>query len=384
MRWMACWMVWIALLTASASAQVQGAVQWPDPTQEQSYTWHLASSEEPTGANTDYRTVTPGQTLTLLDEDGPGMISHLWFTIGSPEPYHLKRIVLRIYWDGEESPSVETPIGDFFGLGNGEYFSWNSAMLSVGNSRAMNSFFPMPFQHHARITVTNDGKMTLSNLYYNIEYRKYPRALPAGTLYFHAQYRQAQPNHGWTNQWYANGDPLINYKRNLDGKDNYTWFEAQGHGQFIGVTMSILQNQDGWWGEGDPMFFIDGQSPPVIGTGSEDYFLGAWDFGGVSFSYPLYGAPVVGKEFAGERWSVYRFHLDSPIPFTKSMKATIEHGHANARSDNFYSVAYWYQAEPHMPFPPLPSMDDRIPTLEIVGGPGNAGAGRPDTGLSPR
>jgi hypothetical protein len=355
-------MVWIALLTASASAQVQGAVQWPDPTQEQSYTWHLASSEEPTGANTDYRTVTPGQTLTLLDEDGPGMISHLWFTIGSPEPYHLKRIVLRIYWDGEESPSVETPIGDFFGLGNGEYFSWNSAMLSVGNSRAMNSFFPMPFQHHARITVTNDGKMTLSNLYYNIEYRKYPRALPAGTLYFHAQYRQAQPNHGWTNQWYANGDPLINYKRNLDGKDNYTWFEAQGHGQFIGVTMSILQNQDGWWGEGDPMFFIDGQSPPVIGTGSEDYFLGAWDFGGVSFSYPLYGAPVVGK----------------------SMKATIEHGHANARSDNFYSVAYWYQAEPHMPFPPLPSMDDRIPTLEIVGGPGNAGAGRPDTGLSPR
>jgi hypothetical protein len=376
--------VWIALLTATASAGAQTPVQWPDPTQEQTYTWHLASSQEPTGANTDYRTITPGQTLTLLDEDGPGMISHLWFTIGSPEPYHLKRIVLRIYWDGEESPSVETPIGDFFGLGNGEYFSWNSAMLSVGNSRAMNSFFPMPFQHHARITVTNDGKMSLSNLYYNIEYRKYPRPLPASTLYFHAQYRQAQPNHGWTSQWYSNGDALINYKRNLDGKDNYVWFEAQGHGQFIGVTMSILQNQDGWWGEGDPMFFIDGQSPPVIGTGSEDYFLGAWDFGGASFSYPLYGAPVVGKELAGERWSVYRFHLDSPIPFTKSMKATIEHGHANVRSDNFYSVAYWYQAEPHMPFPPLPSMDDRVPTLEIVGGPGNAGAGRPDTGLSPK
>jgi hypothetical protein len=120
------------------------------------------------------------------------------------------------------------------------------------------------------------------------------------------------------------------------------------------------------------------------GTGSEDYFLGAWDFGGASFAYPLYGAPLVGKELAGERWSVYRFHLDSPIPFTKYMKATIEHGHANARSDNFYSVAYWYQKEPHEPFPPLPSMDDRIPTLEVVGGPGNEGAGHPPTGLSPK
>ncbi len=382
MRWIAC----ITLLTLGTclQARAQAAASWPDITQEQAYTWHLASSQEPTGANVDYRAITPGQTLTLLDQDGPGAISHLWFTIGSPEPYHLKRIVLRIYWDGEESPSVEAPIGDFFGLGLGEYYAWNSAMLSVGNARAMNCFFPMPFQHHARVTVTNDGKMTLSNLYYNIEYRTYTKPLPAGTLYFHAQYRQAQPNHGWTNQWYENGDALINYKRNLDGKDNYVWFEAKGRGQFVGVTMSILQNQDGWWGEGDPMFFIDGETSPVIGTGSEDYFLGAWDFGGAPFSYPLYGAPMIGKELAGERWSVYRFHLDSPVTFTKSMKASIEHGHANVRSDNFYSVAYWYQTEPHQPFPPLPSMDDRIPTLEVVGGPGNAGAGKPDTGLSPK
>ncbi|HEV2280692.1 MAG TPA: glycoside hydrolase family 172 protein [Acidobacteriaceae bacterium] len=369
-----------------ATAAAQSVTQFPDPTQQQNYTWHLVSSAEATGGNADFRTVTPGQTLTIFDADGPAVISHLWFTISDPEPYHLKRIVLRIYWDGEESPSVETPIGDFFGLGLGEYFNWHSEMLSVGSSKALNSFFPMPFQKHARITITNEGKMTLSSLYYNIEYRSYPHPLPAGTLYFHAQYRQAQPNHGWTNQWYENGDPLVNYRRNLDGKDNYVWMEAGGRGQFVGVTMSILQNQDGWWGEGDPMFFIDDPDKPIIpsGTGSEDYFLGAWDFGGFPFAYPLYGAPIVGKELAGQRWSVYRFHLDSPITFTKYFKATIEHGHANDRSDNFYSVAYWYQTEPHKPFPPLPSMDDRIPTLEITGGPGNTDRNQPNTGLTPK
>lgn len=374
------------VIVAATSFAAQSVTQWPDPAQEQAYAWHLVSSADATGGNADYRTVTPGQTLTIVEADGPGVISHIWFTINDPEPYSLKRIVLRMYWDGEDSPSVETPIGDFFGLGLGEYFNWHSEMLSVGSRNAMNCFFPMPFQKHARITITNDGKMTLSNLYYNIEYRSYQHPLPAGTLYFHAEYRQAQPNHGWTNQWYENGDPLVNFKRNLDGKDNYVWFEAKGRGQFVGVTMSILQNQDGWWGEGDPMFFIDDPDKPQRfgGTGSEDYFLGAWDFGGVSFSYPLYGAPVVGPEVAGGRWSVYRFHLDSPITFTKYMKATIEHGHANDRSDNFYSVAYWYQTEPHMPFPPLPSMDDRIPTLEIVGGPGNSGANQPATGLSPK
>lgn len=376
-----CWMGVMALC-----AQGQTSAWMPDLTKQQTYTWHHASSAEPTGANVDYRTVTPGETLTVLDTDGPGEISHIWFTISSSEPYHLKRLVLRMYWDGEKDPSVETPIGDFFGLGLGISFSWQSELLSVGNNQAMNSFFPMPYQKHARITVTNEGKESVASLYYNIDYRTYPEPLPAGTLYFHAEYRQAQPNHGWTNQWYENGDPLVNYKRNLDGKDNYVWFEAKGHGQFVGVTMSILQNQDGWWGEGDPMFFIDDATKPVLpgGTGSEDYFLGAWDFGGSSFAYPLYGAPVVGKELAGERWSVYRFHLDNPITFTKYMKATIEHGHANHRSDNFYSVAYWYQAEPHEPFPPLPPMDDRIPTIQVVGGPGNGEAGKPSTGLSPK
>ena len=360
--------------TLTTGSYAQETAWQPDPTRQQTYTPHRVSSTDPTGANADSRKVAPGATFTVLDADGPGTISHIWFTIADNEPYHLKKIVLRIYWDGEATPSVEAPIGDFFGLGLGAYHSWQSQPLSVGSIKALNSYFPMPFGKHARITVTNEGAMPIGDLYYNIDYRSYAKPLAAGTLYFHAQYRQSQPNHGWTNNWLRNGDPLVDNKTNLTGDDNYVWMDAQGHGQFVGVTMSVLQNQDNWWGEGDDMFFIDGEkTPSIVGTGTEDYFLGAWDFGGEPFSYQLYGAPVVGEELAGSRSSVYRFHLDQPIPFSKSFKATIEHGSANHRSDNFSSVAYWYQAEPHAPFPALPKVADRLPALQPTGGPGNAG-----------
>jgi hypothetical protein len=367
---------WLGVFLATSIwlvAQGQNAGWQPDLTHLQTYTSHRASSSDPTGRNADARRVEPGATLTLLDTDGPGGVSHLWFTISSPEHYHLKRIVLRIYWDGEATPSVEAPIGDFFGLGLGEYHPWQSELLSVGSEKSLNSFFPMPFARHARITVTNEGDKPVASFYYNIDYHTDSQPLRAGTLYFHAQYRQAQPNHGWTTDWKSNGDPRVDKKPNLNGQGNYVWMEAKGSGQFVGVVMSVLQNQDFWWGEGDDMFFVDDDAAPAIsGTGSEDYFLGAWDFGGKPFSYQLYGAPVVGAELAGSGSSVYRFHLDAPITFRKSFKATIEHGHANHRSDNYYSVAYWYQAEPHAPFPPLPPVEQRLPALQTVGGPGNA------------
>ncbi len=370
------WVGAIALtVPVCAWGQATPGAWMPDVTQQQTYTWHHASSQDRSGGNHDWVTVAPGATETVLDADGPGMVSHVWFTISDGEPYHLKKIVLRMYWDGETSPSVEAPIGDFYGLGLGVYHNWHSELLSVGSKQALNCFFLMPFGKHARITVTNEGREPIGSLYYNIDYRTYDHALPAGTLYFHAEYRQGRPNKGWRTQWTDDAEE----KKNLDGKDNYVWFEATGHGQFVGVTMSVLQNQDGWWGEGDPMFFIDDANMPYQpgGTGSEDYFLGAWDFGGQPFDYPLYGAPVVGDELAGGRWSVYRFHLDSPIPFKKTMKATIEHGHANDRSDNYSSVAYWYQAEPHLKFPPLPSVEERLPAIQLVGGPGNGGAAHP-------
>jgi len=356
-------------LLLGIAAICHAQVAFPDPTIQQTYVLHRASSRELTGANADARTVTPGQTLTVLDVDGPGEVSHIWFTLDDSESYFLKRIVLRMYWDGESTPSVETPIGDFFGLGNGEYYAWDSSVLSVGSDKAMNCWFRMPYAKHARIEITNEGKQDLRHLYWNIDYRT-EKALPPGSLYFHAQYRQAQPNHGWSTDWYDNSDPKVNYRRDLDGKDNYVWLEAQGHGQFVGVTFSVLQNQDDWWGEGNDRFEVDDR-PAETGTGGEDYFLGAWAYG-LPQIFPLHGSPVVGHQVAGSRSSMYRFHLDSPMPFMKSFKASIEHGHANVRSDNFYSVAYWYQAEPHMAFPPLPEMNMRIPALQAVGGPGNS------------
>jgi len=341
--------------------------------QAKDYVQHRASSYDRSGGNADARTISPGETLTLLDEPGPGLITHVWITIASDDPDHLKALVLRMYWDGESSPSVEAPIGDFFGLGLGQYFHYQSAPLAVGSDKALNCFFPMPFAKHARITVTNEGTIKTDAFYFNIDYRAYSKPLPADELYFHAQYRQAAPNKGWTSNWKSNGDASVNDRKNLDGDGNYVWIEATGRGHFAGVTMSVLQNQDGWWGEGDDMFFVDGEKLPSInGTGSEDYFLGAWDFGGHAFSYELFGAPVVGQEVAGGRSSVYRFHLDSPVPFTKSLRATIEHGHANVRSDNYFSVAYWYQSEPHAAFPALPPLEQRIPRIYAVGGPGNA------------
>ncbi len=346
-----------------------------DLPQVRDYVQRRASSYDRTGGNDDFRTIAPGETLPLLDATGPGMVTHLWVTVASDDPQHLKALVLRMYWDGEPSPSVEAPIGDFFGLGLGDYHAYESIPLSVGSDKALNCFFPMPFAKHARITVTNEGAQKVDAFYFNVDYRKYDKLLPGDPLYFHAQYRQAAPAQGWTNDWRANDDSRVNDKKNLNGDGNYVWLEATGRGHFVGVTMSVLANQNGWWGEGDDMFFIDGETTPSInGTGSEDYFLGAWDFGGRAFSYGLYGAPVVGQEAAGGRSSVYRFHLDSPIPFTKSLRATIEHGHANHRSDNYFSVAYWYQTEPHAPFPALPPLEKRIPRIYPVGGPGNAGS----------
>src|SRR5712692_2904338 len=319
------------------------------------YVEKRASSYDRSGANADFRTIAPGDTLTLMDESGPGLVSHIWVTIATNDPDHLKALVLRIYWDGESSPSVEAPIGDFFGLGLGDYFLYQSLPLSVASDKALNCYFPMPFQKHARITVTNEGSLKVGAFYFNVDYRSYSKPLPADLLYFHAQYRQASPAQGWTNQWRTNGDPQVDTKKNLNGEGNYVWLEASGRGHFVGVTMSVLQNQDGWWGEGDDMFFVDGEKAPALnGTGSEDYFLGAFDFGDRAFSFPLFGAPLKGEERAGSRSSVYRFHLDSPILFTKSLRATIEHGHANGRSDNYFSVAYWYQTEPHAAFPALP------------------------------
>jgi hypothetical protein len=368
-------LVMCLMMSASVLAQSEGgqSALLSGLISPHNYVQKRASSYDRTGGNDDFFKIAPAGTLTILDVSGPAMITHIWIGLGASERYHLKKLVLRMYWDDETSASVETPLGDFFGLGLGDYFQFASIPLVVAPDKALNCFFPMPFRKRARITITNEGKEDVDSFYFNIDYQALNKDLPADTMYFHAQYRQATPAKGWTNQWESNDTPAVTARKNLDGENNYVWLEATGQGHYVGVTMSILQNQDGWWGEGDDMFFIDGEKTPSInGTGSEDYFLGAWDFGEQPFSYALFGAPVKGAELAGSHSSVYRFHLDSPIPFTKSLRATIEHGHANHRSDNIFSVAYWYQKEPHAAFPPLPSVEQRLPRIYPVGGPGNA------------
>jgi hypothetical protein len=346
------------------------------------YTNHRVSSHDPTGANDDgnwQKPITAGETRTIAEIAGPSIITHIWITIATPEKYHLKKLVLRMYWDGEPTPSVETPVGDFFGLGLGEYVQYESATLSVGSQKSLNSFFPMPFRESARITVTNEGDQAASAFYYNIDYERH-ETLRDDMGYFHAQYRQAAPNPPWTTDWRLNGDDTVNDKTNPVGEGNYVILEATGRGHYVGVTHSILQNQGDWWGEGDDMIFIDGaKTPQIIGTGAEDYYLGAWCYGGCgispfgstrpTFAYRQYGNPMNGGDDRGAKWMVYRFHTDSPITFTESIEVTIEHGHANHRADNYYTVAYWYQTEPHGAFPVLPAVADRLPRQFDTGGP---------------
>ncbi len=318
-----------------------------------------ASTYDRSGGNADYRRIEPGQSLTLMKSSGPGMVSHIWFTIASSDPQHLKRLVLRMFWDGEAEPSVEAPIGDFFGLNLGDYFLYQSALLTVAPVKALNAYFPMPFRKSAEITVTSESEKPVDAFYANIDYQLLP-SMPENAAYFHAQYRQSAPCPGWRTA----------EEKNIYGTNNYVFMEATGRGHLVGVTQGVVLNQNGWWGEGDDMLFVDGSPKPVTnGTGSEDYYNGAWDFDGKPFCYPHNGAPYLANPFSiGGQWCVYRWHLEAPLAFEESIRFTIEHGTGNNRSDSFYSMAYWYQTEPHAKFPPLPPPSERWPKVFAVPG----------------
>lgn len=337
------------------------------------YKARRSSSWDRSGGNNDAVPVEPGKSATVLETTGAGVVTHLWFTINSPDPMHLKNLVLRAWWDGEATPSVEAPIGDFFGLGLGEYFVYESELLAVASIKALNAYFKMPFATSARMTVTNEGKIRTDSLYFAVDYVTLPQ-LPEGLGRFHAQYRQAAPCNGEINDWTNEYSPAVNDRKNLTGEGNYVFLEATGRGHFIGVTHAVLQNQDGWFGEGDDMIFIDGDTAPTInGTGTEDYYNGAWGFGDQPFAYQHNGVPsIANASRIGGRYCLYRWHTESPLAFEKSIRVTMEHGHANHRSDNFYTTAYWYQMEPHAPFPALPAPEDRVPRIFRVGGAGPA------------
>ena len=305
----------------------------------QDYVSRRISSYDRSGGNRDSLTIEPGETAVLAEMPGPGAVHHIWVTIAA-EPFYGRKLVLRMYWDGETAPSVEAPIGDFFGVGHGLDRSFSSLPINCSSEgRARNAYWSMPFRKSARITVTNEGQKPVAAFYYYVDYRVL-KELSEFTPYFHAQYRQEMPC--------APGG-------------NYVLLEAEGRGHYVGCNLSVLQRALGWWGEGDDMIFVDGeQTPSLHGTGSEDYFSDAW--GMREDENPFYGCPLQEEDFqAGSKATVYRFHIPDPIPFSRSILVTIEHGHANDRADNFSSVAYWYQAEPHRPFPPLASVDKRLP-----------------------
>ncbi len=323
-----------------------------------------ASSADLSGGNADWVVVKAKSSVTLADVKGAGSIRHIWFTINSPSPFHLRELVLRMYWDGETSPSVEVPIGDFFGTGfefedlpgghrGQKYQSWWSLPITV-QDRAMNCYWEMPFGAGAKVTLSNDGSEDVPNLYFHIDYQEFndTRAVTSKGR-FHAQ---------WKHELTRAVPESESGGKNLDGKDNYVFMDATGKGQYVGTILNIFGRSTGWWGEGDDMFFIDGDSAraTINGTGLEDYFNNAWMFQ-KEFNYPFVGYSQQGnRDWTGSH-TMYRFHIADPIYFRESMRATIEHGHANARADDYTSVAFWYQTEPHQKLVPLPPVNQRLP-----------------------
>jgi hypothetical protein len=342
---------------ADASA-APGSAEWlPSYARSLPYRSLKQSSHDVTGGNADAWAIKAGDTKEIFNAGGAGVISHIWFTIAAGTALHLKELVLRAYWDGHEKPSIEAPIGDFFGLNLGDYVLYESEYLACSPGQSLNCYFAMPYRKGARLTVTNESNRDVGAFYSNIDYLE--ADIPADALYFHTQYRQATPN---VAQQLANG-------KNLDGATNYVYCETRGRGHLMGVTLGVVQNAEGWWGEGDDMIFVDDSARPIIiGTGSEDYFLGSWNFGGRQgahpFAYHQYGAPLIqSPERTGGRYCLYRFHGDNPVTFTKYLKHSMEHGHANNRADNFYSCAFWYQDQPATDFPVLPPASQRLPTV---------------------
>ena len=321
------------------------------------------SSFDRSGANTDYRPVAPGETLELARLEGAGVVRHLYFSILGGQHY-LRDLVLRAYWDGSETPCVEVPFGDFFGLGQERPRFFSSLMVTVNpgdlgvfGTYGFNSYFPMPYANGARLTLTNEGPEPVAAVWYHIEYERMPE-LPAGLGRFHATWNRENP----TRAVGAVVNTTLHGAINVTGNDNYVVLDTEGHGSLAGIFLNIDNAQDNWYGEGDDMIFIDGESwpPSYHGTGSEEIF------GGGACPTAEYAGPYTGFHLIGNldyrgKISMYRFYVNDPVRFRKSIRMTIEHGHANNFANDYSSTAFWYQADPHKPFAALAPALSRRP-----------------------
>jgi hypothetical protein len=284
-----------------------------------------------------------GSTTTLMDTDGPGVIQHIWIT----NDQRLNRdAILRFYWDGEETPSIEVPLGDFFCNGHGLRYDVNSLMVCVNPDGGMNCYWPMPFRRHARITIENQRWEDVGLFFYQITYALTP--VPDEAAYLHAQWRRSMTTR-------QHPEHVI-----LDG--------VKGRGHYVGTFCAWTQMSNGWWGEGEVKFYMDGDDrhPTICGTGTEDYFGGAWCFNDRTYSTPFLGYPLFRREpNEVPRHGLYRWHVLDPIRFRQDLRVTVQalgwwpNSHFQPLTDDIATVAYWYQSEPHAPFPTLPPIEER-------------------------
>ena len=292
-----------------------------------------------------YVLIQPGTTFTMGEINGSGAIEHIWMTPTGNWRYSI----LRMYWDDEKEPSVEVPVGDFFAVGWGKYARISSLPICVNPGSAFNSYWTMPFRHKARITMENLDEKPIA-LYYQITYSQ--GEVPKDAAYFHAQFRRVNP---------------LPYKQVYTIVDN-----IKGQGQYVGTYMAWGVHNNGWWGEGEIKFYLDGDRdfPTINGTGTEDYFGGSYNFENrekkqfEEFSSPYSGLAQVikpdGLYQSQQRFGLYRWHIADPVRFEKDLKVTIqalgwrEGGTYLPLMDDISSVAIWYQVEPHAPFPKLP------------------------------
>jgi hypothetical protein len=295
-----------------------------------------------------YIHIEAGQTTTLAEINEPGAIQHIWMTPTGNWRYSI----IRFYWDDEKDPSVEVPVGDFFGMGWGEYAHLNSQAITVNPGSAFNCYWVMPFRKKCRITMENIGAERMT-LYYQIDYTV--TAVPDDAAYFHAQFRRSNPTKG----------------------SLYTLIDGiRGKGHYVGTYMAWGVNNNGWWGEGEIKFFMDGDTkfPTINGTGTEDYFCGSYNFENrktkqyQEFSTAYAGLHQVirpdGMYTSQQRFGLYRWHILDPVRFEKDLKITIQdlgwrsEGRYLPQQSDISSVVYWYQTEPHATFPKLPGKND--------------------------
>ncbi|GAA4801746.1 DUF2961 domain-containing protein [Olivibacter ginsenosidimutans] len=300
-------------------------------------------------------TINAGETFTIAEMEGPGAIQHIWMTPTG----NWNFTVIRFYWDDETEPSVESPVGAFFGMAWGEYAALSSLAMTVNPGSAFNSYWQMPFRKKCRITIENIDDKPM-NLYYQVDYTLTDVGEDEG--YFHAQYRRTKYN-------------STSLHTILDG--------VNGKGQYVGTYMGIGVNNNGWWGEGEIKFFMDGDKDyaTIVGTGTEDYFCGSYDFdrpkkhgpGAETIEYAEFNTPYAGLHqvirgdghyHVQQRFGMYRWHIPDPIRFDNDLKVTIQDlgwrsgGRYLPQNSDIITVAYWYQREPHARFPKLPSKDE--------------------------